>query len=173
VFERYRWCHATQALACLGGVWPAPSAQDRFGIALASRPVGAVSPAPPARFGAAPLPNPSLERDLHRHGTWPARRFRSSSASRAKRHTGSGPSAQTLGLTQHPLRPTAELRKHPEMARPAMSIPCRVGGPDFPQSNRSRPRYLSGHKTTVVSPGDPVFVSFAPPSEGRLLSKSR
>ncbi len=43
-------------------------------------------------------PNPSLERDLHRHGTWPARRSLSSSASRAKCHPGSGPSAQTLGL---------------------------------------------------------------------------
>ena len=43
-------------------------------------------------------PNPSLERDLHRHGTWPARLFRSSSASRAKHHSGSGPSAQTLGV---------------------------------------------------------------------------
>ncbi len=44
-------------------------------------------------------PNPSLERDLPRHGTWPARRWFLSSASRAKRHTGVGPSAQTLGLT--------------------------------------------------------------------------
>lgn len=43
-------------------------------------------------------PNPSLERDLHRHGAWPARRSLSSSASRAKRHPGSGPSAQTLGV---------------------------------------------------------------------------
>jgi len=48
------------------------------------------------------LPNPSLERDLHRHGTWPAKRSLSSSASRAKRHSGSGPSAQTLGLTYAP-----------------------------------------------------------------------
>ncbi len=46
-------------------------------------------------------PNPSLERDLHRHGTWPARRSGLSFASRAKRHTGVGPSAQTLGLTTH------------------------------------------------------------------------
>ena len=45
------------------------------------------------------MPNPSLERDLHRHGTWPAKRSLSSSASRAKRHAASGPSAQTLGLT--------------------------------------------------------------------------
>ena len=35
---------------------------------------------------------------MHRHGTWPARLFRSSSASRAKRHSGARPSAQTLGL---------------------------------------------------------------------------
>jgi hypothetical protein len=40
--------------------------------------------------------NPSLERDLHRHGTWPAKRSLSSSASRAKHHAASGPSAQTL-----------------------------------------------------------------------------
>ena len=38
--------------------------------------------------------------DLHRHGTWPAKRSLSSSASRAKRHPGSGPSAQTLGVTR-------------------------------------------------------------------------
>ena len=44
------------------------------------------------------LPNPSLKRDLRRHGTWPARRSLSSFASRAKRHTGYGPLAQTLGL---------------------------------------------------------------------------
>ena len=43
-------------------------------------------------------PNPSLERDLHRHGTWPAKRSGLSCASRAKRHPGSGPSAQTLGV---------------------------------------------------------------------------
>lgn len=43
------------------------------------------------------MPNPSLERDLHRHGTWPAKRWFLSSASRAKRHPGSGSSAQTLG----------------------------------------------------------------------------
>jgi len=42
-------------------------------------------------------PNPSLERDLHRQGTWPARRPGLSSTSRAKRLIGSGPSAQTLG----------------------------------------------------------------------------
>jgi hypothetical protein len=51
---------------------------------------------------AAPTPevlaNPSLERDLHRPGTWPARRCGPSSVARAKRHSGSGPSAQTLGL---------------------------------------------------------------------------
>ena len=46
-------------------------------------------------------PNPSLERDLHRHGTWPAKRSLSSSASRAKHHAGSGPSAQTLGRRGH------------------------------------------------------------------------
>ncbi len=53
----------------------------------------------PPRSSFAVRPNPSLERDLHRHGTWPARRSLSSSASRAKRHPGSGPSAQTLGRT--------------------------------------------------------------------------
>src|SRR5512147_2915954 len=52
----------------------------------------------PRLFPAA-TPNPSLERDLHRHGTWPAKRSGLSSASRAKRHSGSGPSAQTLGRT--------------------------------------------------------------------------
>ena len=46
-------------------------------------------------------PNPSLERDLHRHGTWPARRCGPSSVARAKRHPGSGPSAQTLGRRGH------------------------------------------------------------------------
>ena len=44
-------------------------------------------------------PNPSLERDLHRHGTRPASRLGPSSGQRAKRHTGVGPSAQTLGRT--------------------------------------------------------------------------
>ncbi len=44
-------------------------------------------------------PNPSLERDLHRHGTWPASRSGTSSVQRAKHHAGSGPSAQTLGRT--------------------------------------------------------------------------
>jgi hypothetical protein len=57
-------------------------------------------PAPLARFGAAALSNPSLERDLHRHGTRPASPWFLSSASRAKRHSGSGPSAQTLGVAQ-------------------------------------------------------------------------
>ena len=55
-------------------------------------------------------PNPSLERDLHRPGTWPARRFRSSSTSRAKRHPGSGPSAQTLGRMKQPLCPACRER---------------------------------------------------------------
>ena len=49
-------------------------------------------------YSARETPNPSLERDLHRHDTWPARRSGLSSASQAKRHPGSGPSAQTLGL---------------------------------------------------------------------------
>ncbi len=44
-------------------------------------------------------PNPSLERDLRRQGTWPARRWFLSSASRAKRLPGYGPSAQTLERT--------------------------------------------------------------------------
>ena len=39
---------------------------------------------------------PFARADSHRRGTWPARRFRSSSASRAKRHTGVCRSAQTL-----------------------------------------------------------------------------
>ena len=43
------------------------------------------------------MPNPSLERDLHRHGTWPASRSGTSSVQRAKHHAGPGPSAQTLG----------------------------------------------------------------------------
>jgi len=38
---------------------------------------------------------------VHRHGTWPARRSLSSSASRAKHHTGARGSAQTLGLTNN------------------------------------------------------------------------
>ena len=52
----------------------------------------------PQPFHRGVRPNPSLERDLHRHGTWPARRSLSSSSARARRHPGSGPSAQTLGL---------------------------------------------------------------------------
>lgn len=48
--------------------------------------------------GTSLMPNPSLERDLHRHAAWPARRRGPSSASRAKRHPGVGPSAQTLGV---------------------------------------------------------------------------
>ena len=55
-----------------------------------------VQPSVPSLRAAA---NWSLERDRHRQAAWAARRFRSSSASRAKRHPGSGPSAQTLGLT--------------------------------------------------------------------------
>ena len=51
--------------------------------------------------GRAVLPNWSLKRDLRRHGTWPARLSGLSSASRAKRHTGSGPLAQTLGRSMH------------------------------------------------------------------------
>ena len=49
----------------------------------------------------AATPNPSLERDLRRDGTWPARRSGLSSASRAERHPGVGPSAQTLGSTSN------------------------------------------------------------------------
>jgi hypothetical protein len=49
-------------------------------------------------------PNPSLERDLRRQGTWPAKPRFLSSASRAKRLPGSGPSAQTLGSTKPVLR---------------------------------------------------------------------
>ena len=44
------------------------------------------------------LPNPSLKRDCHRQGSWPARRSLSSSASRAKCLPGVSPSAQTLGV---------------------------------------------------------------------------
>ena len=70
-----------------------------------SSPWGKCSSERPAIFAwpANTRPNPSLERDLHRPGTWPARRSLSSSASRAKRHSGSGPSAQTLGLAVTPL----------------------------------------------------------------------
>ena len=53
------------------------------------------------RHYVAETPNPSLERDLHRHGIWPASRSGSSSVQRAKRHPGSGLSAQTLGITTH------------------------------------------------------------------------
>jgi len=58
-------------------------------------------------------PNPSLERDLHRHGIWPAKRWFLSSASRAKRHSGSGPSAQTLGVTHEPQRCAAYCDSRP------------------------------------------------------------
>ena len=59
-------------------------------------------------------PNPSLERDLHRHGTWPASPWFLSSASRAKHHAGSGPSAQTLGRTTRLLRAAmSEVRLFP------------------------------------------------------------
>ena len=47
------------------------------------------------------MPNPSLKRDCHRQGSWPARLSLSSSASRAKLLTGVSPSAQTLGLTSN------------------------------------------------------------------------
>jgi hypothetical protein len=93
----YLWCYSIPVLGCSGSVWPAPSAQERFGGTQASLLGHAVPPAPLPRIGAAALPNPSIERDLHRNGTWPARRFSSSSVSRAKHHSGSGPSAQTLG----------------------------------------------------------------------------
>jgi hypothetical protein len=64
----------------------------------------------PASNAKAATANPSLEQDLHRHGTWPAKRFRSSSASRAKHHAGSGPSAQTLGrMNRLPLIPTVRV----------------------------------------------------------------
>ena len=60
-------------------------------------------------------PNPSLERDLHRHGTWPARRSLSSFASQAKHHSGSGPSAQTLGRTANALQMQASSSTHCEV----------------------------------------------------------
>ena len=47
-------------------------------------------------------PNPSLKRDCHRQGTWPASRSLSSFASRAKRLPGVSPSAQTLAVTDLP-----------------------------------------------------------------------
>ena len=46
-------------------------------------------------------PNPSLKRDCHRQGTWPARRCGSSSVPRAKRLPGVSPLAQTLGRFKH------------------------------------------------------------------------
>ncbi len=57
-------------------------------------------------------PNPSLERDLRQQGTWPAKRCGPSSASRAKRLPGYGPSAQTLGvaITTEPVPPLASCR---------------------------------------------------------------
>ena len=64
-------------------------------------------------------------------------------------------------------------RKHRGTSLLAMSILRGIGGPDFPYLSRPRLRYFGEHRTHIVSPGDPVAVSFAPPSEGRLLSKSR
>lgn len=45
------------------------------------------------------VPSPSLERGLHPHGTWPARRLGPSSSQRAKRHAGVGFSAHPFGVT--------------------------------------------------------------------------
>ncbi len=93
--------------------------------------------------GRAVTPNPSLERDLHRHGTWPARRSLPSSASRAKRHTGVGPSAQTLGLAVTPLAlfwqqaPTAHAGKRCLLRCPGLPSPASsqsVGGMPAPRS---------------------------------------
>jgi hypothetical protein len=75
-------------------------------------------------------PNPSLERDLRRQGTWPARRCGPSSVPRAKCLPGYGPSAQTLGLMNPvrrllttvvaalglPLRASAQSRTSPDEA---------------------------------------------------------
>ena len=75
------------------------------------------------------LPNWSLKRDLHRHGTWPARRSGLSSASRAKRHSGYGPLAQTLGSTGwlwcHALAERGHGRK--DTASDLLSLPSRSG----------------------------------------------
>jgi Domain of unknown function (DUF4261) len=99
VFEMYRFCHASPALGRFGGVWPAPSAQGRFETTAANGTT--LSLRYRLRWFASPPPRCLTlhsSGDLHRHGTWPASPWFLSSASRAKRHTGSGPSAQTLGL---------------------------------------------------------------------------
>jgi hypothetical protein len=66
------------------------------------------------------MPNPSLERDLHRHGTWPASPWFLSSLSRAKRHPGSSPSAQTLGpkSTDLKMAPVFPIVDRPEYSTP-------------------------------------------------------
>ena len=78
--------------------------------------------------GRAVMTSPSLERDLHRHGIWPARRFGPSSASRAKRHAGVRPSAQTSG--EH-----ADPADHPSLRSPHGPRPdqihLRPPGPDL------------------------------------------
>ena len=71
-------------------------------------------------------PNPSLERDLHRHGTWPARRCGPSSVARAKCHPGVGPSAQTLGgtaPTQVPRKSCTVTTRTSRAGGPAISGP--------------------------------------------------
>ena len=60
-----------------------------------------------------PRPNPSLKRDCHRQGTWPARLSLSSSASRAKRLPGVSPLAQTLGRIRARPCPPTPLLGHP------------------------------------------------------------
>jgi hypothetical protein len=61
---------------------------------------------------------------VHRHGTWPARLFRSSSASRAKHHTGARPSAQTLdcGIQMQAVRALLSMRRvEPSVLRTSRS----------------------------------------------------
>ena len=96
-------------------------------------------------------PNPSLERDLHRHGTWPARRSGLSSASRAKRHPGVGPSAQTLGsrLQRLGARQRSLRRQSPPNTKcPPCSVPWRSSSTVAPI-----PSGLAALPLAVQSPG--------------------
>ena len=89
------------ASSCRWRVWPTRVVAGRGSRANAfhrSRSLPPLSVAPRHRV----RPNPSLKRDCHRQGTWPASRSLSSSASRAKPLPGVSPSAQTLGLHSHP-----------------------------------------------------------------------
>ena len=62
-----------------------------------------------------------MERDLPRRGTWPARCSLSSSGSRAKRHSGSGPSAQTSARSE-PMASFPMLKTHIAALALAMSL---------------------------------------------------